>query len=40
MLELRLNPARLTGEIARFLDECWRAPATATSPRRRGSATA
>jgi pimeloyl-ACP methyl ester carboxylesterase len=24
ILELRLAPARLTGEIARFLDECWR----------------
>jgi pimeloyl-ACP methyl ester carboxylesterase len=29
MLELRLAPARLTGEIARFLDECWRHPAGA-----------
>jgi pimeloyl-ACP methyl ester carboxylesterase len=27
LLELRLAPERLTGEIARFLDECWR-PAT------------
>jgi pimeloyl-ACP methyl ester carboxylesterase len=27
ILELRLAPARLTGEIARFLDECWRRPA-------------
>ena len=27
LLELRLAPARLTGEIARFLDECWRRPA-------------
>src|SRR5207245_241359 len=24
ILELRLSPARLTGEIAAFLDECWR----------------
>jgi hypothetical protein len=24
ILELRLAPARLTDEIARFLDECWR----------------
>src|SRR5215217_7713177 len=24
MLELRLSPERLTGEIAEFLDECWR----------------
>jgi pimeloyl-ACP methyl ester carboxylesterase len=29
ILELRLAPARLTGEIARFLDECWRRPAAA-----------
>ena len=29
ILELRLAPARLTGEIARFLDECWRGPARA-----------
>ena len=29
ILELRLAPARLTGEIARFLDECWRRPARA-----------
>ena len=29
ILELRLAPARLTGEIARFLDECWRSPAGA-----------
>ncbi len=28
ILELRLAPERLTGEIARFLDECWRHPAT------------
>jgi pimeloyl-ACP methyl ester carboxylesterase len=27
LLELRFAPARLTGEIARFLDECWRRPA-------------
>jgi pimeloyl-ACP methyl ester carboxylesterase len=29
ILELRLAPERLTGEIARFLDECWRRPAGA-----------
>lgn len=29
ILELRISPERLTGEIAVFLDECWR-------PRRRG----
>ncbi len=40
MLELRMSPARLTGEIARFLDECWRTPAAATSSRRRPAATA
>ena len=27
ILEMRLAPARLTDEIARFLDECWRTPA-------------
>src|SRR5437867_1082312 len=31
ILELRLAPARLTGEIARYLDECWRGPARAAS---------
>ncbi|HEY8581976.1 MAG TPA: alpha/beta fold hydrolase [Capillimicrobium sp.] len=31
ILELRLSPERLTGEIAEFLDECWR-------PRRAGGA--
>jgi pimeloyl-ACP methyl ester carboxylesterase len=36
MLELRIKPERLTGEIGRFLDECWREPASASSPRRRG----
>jgi pimeloyl-ACP methyl ester carboxylesterase len=36
MLELRIQPERLTGEIARFLDECWREPASASSPRGRG----
>ena len=29
ILEMRLAPARLTGEIARFLDECWRRPSKA-----------
>jgi pimeloyl-ACP methyl ester carboxylesterase len=32
IVELRLAPARLTGEIARFLDECWRSPASAEQP--------
>ncbi len=31
ILELRLAPERLTGEIAEFLDECWR-PRTAKRP--------
>ncbi|HEY0632541.1 MAG TPA: alpha/beta fold hydrolase [Thermoleophilaceae bacterium] len=35
ILELRLNPARLTGEIGRFLDECWREPVSASPARRR-----
>jgi pimeloyl-ACP methyl ester carboxylesterase len=39
MLEMRLSPTRLTGEIARFLDECWRST-SAASPRRRRAATA
>jgi len=34
ILEMRLAPARLTDEIARFLDECWREPAVAGSERR------
>jgi len=34
ILELRLAPERLTGEIAEFLDECWR-PKPATRPARR-----
>jgi pimeloyl-ACP methyl ester carboxylesterase len=36
ILELRLSPERLTGEIAAFLDECWR-PAPAAR-RGRGAA--
>jgi pimeloyl-ACP methyl ester carboxylesterase len=32
ILELRINPERLTGEITRFVEECWQ-PATA-APRR------
>jgi pimeloyl-ACP methyl ester carboxylesterase len=39
ILELRLAPARLTAEIARFLDECWRGPARAAAdPSERASA--
>jgi hypothetical protein len=31
VLELRLRPARLTGQIAAFVDDCWKAaPAAAT----------
>jgi pimeloyl-ACP methyl ester carboxylesterase len=33
ILELRLAPARLTNEIARFLDECWRPASTAHGAR-------
>jgi hypothetical protein len=36
ILELRMKPERLTGEIGRFLDECWNEPASASSPRSRG----
>jgi pimeloyl-ACP methyl ester carboxylesterase len=38
MLELRLAPERLTGEIARFVDECWRPVKASTSRGRRASA--
>ncbi|MDQ3936917.1 MAG: alpha/beta hydrolase [Actinomycetota bacterium] len=39
LLELRLAPARLTGEIARFLDGVWRRPVGASADRtRRASA--
>jgi pimeloyl-ACP methyl ester carboxylesterase len=40
ILELRLAPARLTGEIARFLDECWRDPAGAAEEPPSATATA
>jgi hypothetical protein len=40
MLELRINPTRLTGEIGRFIDECWREPSSAASQRRRRAASA
>jgi pimeloyl-ACP methyl ester carboxylesterase len=36
ILELRLSPQRLTGEIAEFLDECWR-PVPAKRTRKRAS---
>jgi pimeloyl-ACP methyl ester carboxylesterase len=35
ILELRLSPERLTNEIGRFLDECWREPASASPARSR-----
>jgi len=35
ILELRLSPARLTNQIARFLDECWREPVSASPARTR-----
>lgn len=34
IIELRLAPERLTGEIAAFVDECWRPRAADRSPRR------
>jgi pimeloyl-ACP methyl ester carboxylesterase len=40
ILELRTKPERLTGEIGRFLDDCWRTPASASTPRRRRAASA
>jgi pimeloyl-ACP methyl ester carboxylesterase len=39
LLELRVAPERLTGEIAEFVDGCWR-PVKATAARRRGRRTA
>src|SRR3954468_18723401 len=38
ILELRSKPQRLTGEIGRFLDECWREPVSSTGNRRRRAA--
>jgi pimeloyl-ACP methyl ester carboxylesterase len=35
ILELRLQPERLTGEIASFIDECWAGARATASPRRR-----
>jgi pimeloyl-ACP methyl ester carboxylesterase len=37
LVELRLRPERLTGEIAAFLDEVWTAPAARRSPARQAS---
>jgi pimeloyl-ACP methyl ester carboxylesterase len=39
IVELRLKPDRLTGEIAAFLDECWK-PRAAARPRRSRPASA
>lgn len=38
ILELRVAPERLTGEIADFIDECWRPRRATTAPRRRKAA--
>jgi pimeloyl-ACP methyl ester carboxylesterase len=35
ILELRMDPERLTGEIARFVDRCWVAPRKRAATRRR-----
>ena len=40
ILELRLRPARLTSEIAAFVDECWAAPARRSGRARSKSAPA
>jgi hypothetical protein len=37
ILELRLTPERLTGEIAGFVDECWRPAPKAAHGQRRGA---
>jgi pimeloyl-ACP methyl ester carboxylesterase len=37
LYELRLRPRRLTGEIAAFLDECWKPRPRATQRRRRAA---
>jgi pimeloyl-ACP methyl ester carboxylesterase len=37
ILEMRIAPERLTGEIAHFLDECWRPAAAKPRARRRAS---
>jgi pimeloyl-ACP methyl ester carboxylesterase len=39
ILELRVRPERLTGEIAAFVEECWK-PRRAAKPRRRRAASA
>ncbi len=37
ILEMRIAPDRLTGEVAQFLDECWRPAAAKPRARRRAS---
>ncbi|HET9011337.1 MAG TPA: alpha/beta hydrolase, partial [Gemmatimonadaceae bacterium] len=37
ILEMRIAPERLTGEVAHFLDECWRPAAAKPRARRRAS---
>jgi pimeloyl-ACP methyl ester carboxylesterase len=39
ILELRLSPERLTGQISEFVDDCWR-PQAARAPKRRRRASA
>jgi pimeloyl-ACP methyl ester carboxylesterase len=38
ILELRFSPERLTGEIAAFIDACWRPRSAERPPRRRRAA--
>jgi pimeloyl-ACP methyl ester carboxylesterase len=38
IFEMRLQPERLTGEITRFVDECWQPPAVRPRARRNGRA--
>jgi pimeloyl-ACP methyl ester carboxylesterase len=40
LVELRLTPERLTNEIARFLDECWRPVSASSRARRAGGSRA
>ncbi|HEX2071041.1 MAG TPA: alpha/beta hydrolase [Thermoleophilaceae bacterium] len=37
IVELRITPERLTGEIASFVDRCWSPPRKRRTPRRRGT---
>lgn len=39
ILELRIQPERLTGEIVGFIDDCWGGPARHGGPRRRPATT-